>query len=213
MKVITDEAIQRGNELHLKLIAGATTATSEIAVLFLTPLVVQFKRVFQQIGDPHLVESTVIDALVDYFDRPQQFDPLRGSLYAFLYLKAKFDILNALKPTKLDQSLLPLAELVELDDDQTVYGIELAEDMDIEQQVTNELSPVWSRLAEIIPEKTDLELVRLMMSGARETQLFAQVLGIDDLPADEQARQVKQHKDRLKKVIQRHIRIEELSDD
>ena len=213
MRGITDENIQSGNELHLRLLAGAPTATSEIAELFLQPLVDQFKRIFQQVGDPHLVESTVIDAFVDYFERPQQFDPQRGNLYAFLYLKAKSDILNALKPSKLDQSLLSLAELVELDDNQMVYGIELAEDMDIEQQVTNQLSPVWSRLAEIIPGKTDLELVRLMMSGARETQLFAQILGINDLPADEQARQVKQHKDRLKKVIQRHIRRDELSDD
>lgn len=213
MKRITDEDIQLGNELHLHLLAGALIATSEIAEIFLTPLVDQFKQVFQHVGDPHLVETMVIDALVDYFERPQQFDPRRGNLYAYLYIKAKSDILNALKPTKLDQSIIPLAELVELDDDQTVYGVELAEDMDIEQLVTNQLSPVWSRIAGIIPDKTDQQLVHLMMSGARETQLFAQVLGIDNLPADEQARQVKQHKDRLKKVIQRHIRKEELSDD
>lgn len=213
MKGITNEEIQLGNELHLHLETGVPTATSEIAELFLQPLVDQLKRVFQHIGDPHLVESTVIDSLVDYFDRPQQYDSQRGNLYAFLYLKAKSDILNSLKPTKLDQSILPLAELVELDDDQTVYGVEVADDMNIEQQVTNQLSPVWSRLAKIIPEKKDRELVRLMISGARDTRLFAQVLGIDNLPADEQARQVKQHKDRLKKVIQRSIRKEELSDD
>lgn len=213
MNRITDEEIQLGNELHLHLVDGSPTAPSEIAELFLTPLVDQFKRVFQHVGDPHLVESIVIDALVDYFERPQQFDPQRGNLYAFFYLKVKSDILNALKPTKLDQSILPLAELVELDDEQTVYGVELAEDLDIEQHVINQLSPVWLRLAEIIPEEKDREIVYLMISGARETQLFAQVLGIDDLPADEQARQVKKHKDRLKKVIQRHIRKEELSDD
>jgi hypothetical protein len=106
-----------------------------------------------------------------------------------------------------------LAEIVELDNDSSVYSVELIDDMDIEEVVANNLSTVWNRLSTIIPDRTDQEIVKLMMDGIRETDVYAKVMGIQNLPDDERSRIVKQNKDRLKKVIQRHIRTEELKNE
>jgi hypothetical protein len=48
----------------------------------------------------------------------------------------------------------------------------------------------------------------MMMEGIRETELFAATLGISHLSVEEQRTLVKQHKDRLKKTIQRHYKRE-----
>jgi hypothetical protein len=54
-----------------------------------------------------------------------------------------------------------------------------------------------------VTSETDRLFVALMLEGERSTSRFAEVLGIQDLPKEEKARTVKQHKDRLKKVIER----------
>ena len=108
---------------------------------------------------------------------------------------------------------MDLAEIVELEDDSSVYGIELSDDVEIETVVIDKLSPIWTRLFNIIPGKVDQEIVKLMMDGVRETDAFAEVLGIPDLPYEQKFRIVKQNKDRLKKVIQRHIQVTDLKNE
>ena len=207
---VSNENRKMWDELHNRLISGDVIASAEIAELFLPLLIGKLNRVFQNIDDPHLIETAVIDTLMDYLSKPNQYDPNRGNLFSFLILKAKSDLLNFLSPKKIDQVRVDLAEIVELDNDSSVYGVELIDEMDVEELITNNLSPVWTHLSSIIPDRTDQEIVKLMMDGIRETDVYAEVMGIQNLPDDERSRIVKQNKDRLKKVIQRHIRTEEL---
>ncbi len=58
----------------------------------------------------------------------------------------------------------------------------------------------------VVTTTTDRKLVELMMDGVRETSAFAAVLGIVHLSDKDQRKAVKQHKDRLKKAIQRAVR-------
>jgi RNA polymerase sigma-70 factor (ECF subfamily) len=58
-------------------------------------------------------------------------------------------------------------------------------------------------LEEKVKSETDRGLLTLMLQGERSTEQFASVLNIQNLPKKEKARIVKQHKDRLKKVIER----------
>ena len=211
--VVSDENKKTWNELHNRLISGDVIVSAEIAEYFMPFLIGKLKRVFQNIDDPHLTETAVIDALMDYLSKPNQYDPSRGNLFSFLILKAKSDLLNFLSPKKIEQARVDLAEIVELDNDSSVYGVELIDEMDVEELITNNLSSIWNRLSSIIPDRTDQEIVKLMMDGIRETDVYAEVMGIQNLPDDERSRIVKQNKDRLKKVIQRHIRTEELKND
>jgi len=211
--VISDENRKMWNELHNRLISGDVIVSAEIAEYFMPLLIGKLNRPFQNIDDPHLIETAVIDTLVDYLSKPDQYDPSRGNLFSFLILKAKSDLLNFLNPKKIDQARVDMAEIVELDDDSSVYGVELIDEMDIEEVVANNLSTIWNRLSSIIPNRTDQEIVKLMMNGIRATDVYAEVIGIQNLPDDERSRIVKQNKDRLKKVIQRHIRTEELKNE
>ena len=211
--VVSDENKKMWNELNNRLISGDVIVSAEIAEYFMPLLIGKLNRVFQNIDDPHLIETAVIDTLMDYLSKPNQYDPNRGNLFSFLILKAKSDLLNFLSPKKIDQVRVDLAEIVELDNDSSVYGVELIDEMDVEELITNNLSSISNRLSSIIPDRTDQEIVKLMMDGIRETDVYAEVMGIQNLPDDERSRIVKQNKDRLKKVIQRHIRTEELKND
>jgi RNA polymerase sigma-70 factor (ECF subfamily) len=210
---VSNENRKMWDELHNRLISGDVIASAEIAEYFMPLLIGKLNRAFQNIDDPHLIETAVIDTLMDYLSKPNQYDPRRGNLLSFLILKAKSDLLNLLSPKKIDQVQVDLAEIVELDNDSSVYGVELIAEMEVEELITKNLSPIWNRLSSIIPDRTDQEIVKLMMDGIRETNIFAEVMGIQNLPDAEQSRVVKQNKDRLKKVIQRHIRTEELKNE
>lgn len=211
--VISEENKKKWEELHNRLISGDVIVSAELAEFFMPLLIGRLNRGFQNIDDPHLIETSVVDALMDYLTRPNQYDPSRGNLFSYLILKAKSDLLNYLRQNKKDQSFLNLAEIVELDEDSSVYGVELIDDIDIETIVIDKLSPIWNRLLSIIPDGKDQEIVKLMMNGVRETEIYAEVIGIQNLPDEDQFRIVKQNKDRLKKVIFRHIRVEELKNE
>jgi hypothetical protein len=210
---VSKEDIFKWNELHNRLISGDVIVSAEIAEYFMPLAVDRLSKRFKNIDDPHLIETAVIDAIMDYLTSPSQYDPCRGNLFGYLILKAKSDLLNYLGQKKIDHSLMDLAEIVELEDDSSVYGIELTNEMDIETEIIEKSSPLWERLSKLITDKTDQEMVLLIMNGVRDTDTFAEVIGIQKLPNKEKIRIVKQNKDRLKKVIQRHFRVEELKND
>jgi hypothetical protein len=210
---VSEEDRQKWNELHNRLISGDVTVSSEIAEYFMPLLNNRLNNKFHNIDDPHLVQTAINDTLYDYLTRPIQYDPRRSTLFNYLTLKAVSDLKNYLEQGKKDLRLANLVEIVELEGELSVYGVDIADDVDLEGSVINKLSPVWDHLSKVIPDKTDQEIVLMMMYGIRETDLFVKVLGIQNLAKQEQFRLVKQNKDRLKKVIQRHISIEELRDE
>jgi hypothetical protein len=82
----------------------------------------------------------------------------------------------------------------------------------VEEQVAIRQSTVWATIQALLPKPVDCELALLLLEGVRETLEFASVLGITELPASEQEFQVKRHKDRIKKMLQRHINRSELDE-
>ncbi|HEY0005880.1 MAG TPA: hypothetical protein VGB17_13945 [Pyrinomonadaceae bacterium] len=197
---------QLGELLHQRLLSDASlTVTNEIAEKFLVPVAKSLARKFPNITDQHLIDSAAEEALLSYLDRPLQFDPLRASLFTFLCLRAKTYLLNSLGHQKNSQGS---GKVVELDDPETVYELE-AQDESVETILLEQESEteIMRELKRIIADPKDLQVVILMMEGVRETKAFADVLGISDKSAEEQAKLVKQAKDRLKKTLQRKLRL------
>ena len=58
-------------------------------------------------------------------------------------------------------------------------------------------------LLQFLKSDIDRRLLELRLSGERKTSVFADVLAITDLPIAEQRRIVKQHKDRIDKIVRR----------
>jgi hypothetical protein len=202
---------QLGRILHQRLLEDDVTASAEIAETFLPLIAERLRKEYPALHDPHLVETATEDALISYFGRPQQYDPLKGNLHSYLLMSARGDLLNLLKRGKKYADQLRLVGNVELEGSDVEHGVEIQDDFDLEDWVLARNSPVWQRLRDLLPDSTDQRIVALMMEGIRETNAYADVLGILDRPADEQAAIVKRHKDRLKKKLQRGIRRTELN--
>jgi DNA-directed RNA polymerase specialized sigma24 family protein len=198
--------------LHQRVLDGDVTAPAEVAEAFMPLTINRLRRQYHNLHDPHLIDTAVEDALVNYFNRPQQYDPAKSSLASYLYMSARYDLLNLLERDKRYTEHLRLAEYVELDNSKTEHGVEIQDEFNLEALILSLNSPVWQRLSDLLPDPVDQEIVLLMMEGVRKTSVFADVLGISDHSVEEQAAIVKRHKDRLKKKLQRSIQRSELRD-
>ena len=117
-------------------------------------------------------------------------------------MSAKGDLLNALRQA--GPLFVSIESDVELDDDDAEQIVEVADKTSVEGQVLADLSPVWPRLTALFPNQADREIVWLLMDGERDTDEFAAVLGILNLPPEDRFKEVKRAKDRVKVLIKRH---------
>ena len=202
-----------GAALHQRLLDGDVTASAEIAEAYLPLLVAHMQTRYPGVDDPHLPQIAAIDALQNYLHRPEQYDPDKSSLEAYLRMAAHGDLKNALKQRARERRAQGGEQVVELDAPDAEYQVEANTGLSVEEQVEILTSPVWPRLNELFTDPVDQQIVQLMMENVRKTTAFAHVLGITHLSADQQAQEVKRHKDRLKKRIQRHINPEEWDHD
>ena len=201
-----------GLSLHQRLIAGDVTASAELAEFFLPIITDRLVRIFPQLDDVHMVDTAVEDALLNYIERPTQYKPEKLRLESYLVMSAKWDLVNLLDLQKKDY-FISLAEIVELMDVGMEQGIELIDPQDVEEIVSNKLSLTWKNLQSLLPDPVDQRLLQLMMDGVRETDAYAEILGIGDLTIEEQKHIVKRNKDRIKKIITRHINPAELKNE
>jgi hypothetical protein len=201
-----------GLNLHQRLVAGDVTASAELAELFLPIITDRLARIFPQLDDVHMVDTAVEDALLNYIERPTQYNPEKLGLENYLVMSAKWDLVNLLDLQKKD-FLISLAEIVELMDIDMEQGIELIDPQDVDEIVSNRLSITWKNLKSLLPNPVDQRLLQLMMDGVRETIAYAEILGIRDLIIEEQKHIVKRNKDRIKKIIARYINPAELKNE
>jgi hypothetical protein len=206
--------IAEGSSYHERLITGDLTVTAEIAAAYLEPLVHVLSSRFPNLDDPHLIATAVEDALINYFDRPEQFDTEKGlSLFSYLRMAADGDLRNLLDKNKRAKRREIGPGHVELSEPSSEHLIEAIDEFDLETSIDVQNTRVWHMLAKLFKDTTDLELAVLIIEGIRSTSTFATVLGISDLPEPEQRIIVKRHKDRVIKTIKRNIDPSELRND
>jgi hypothetical protein len=195
--------------LHERLVAGDPTASAELAERYLPPLTERLLRARRDVRDPQLVQQAVIDAVFSYIERPQQYHPERGSLESYLLMAARGDLDNALRAERRhslrDVPLDDAAPAVEL--------LHAGRNVSVEEQVLDRLGPdlpsgldrtaALRLVAEEFPDSRDRRLLYLIVEDERRTAVFAQVLGIADLPEAEQRSLVKRHKDRIQVRVKR----------
>jgi hypothetical protein len=192
--------------LHSRLLKGKDTqVTAEIAEIFLPILVNDLYTKFPNFLDPHQLETIAEDSLLRYFAHPEKYDPAKSNLIGYLYMDAYWDVRNLLQQQKKVVALeAPISE-------HEMYAVRDEADPEAilsqkESQQFQFESPLIKRVLTLVSRPRDRQVLELMMEGVRETQAYAQVLGIQSRLPEEQAKIVKQHKDRLKKTIQRKVR-------
>jgi RNA polymerase sigma-70 factor (ECF subfamily) len=195
---------ERQEQQHQRLLLQDPVAFAEICEGVLPHLVSFLGRQFPQY-DAHLREMVAIDCLLAYRQKPDQFDPNKLSLFAYLRMAARRDMLNAIdKQQRRDRRLydiedphvqLQLPEQGSPDEEIDLTGW-LAQRTDYSlQEILEKLSAELSA--------TDKQILLLMLDNVRETQRYAEVMAITHLEESEKRRVVKRAKDRIVKRLQR----------
>lgn len=194
-----------GEHLHRLLLGQVSPViTGRIAEIFLPELLRRLPRIFPTVADQHLLASCAEDALLEYLERPEKFDPARGSLLTYLRLLARSRLLNELGRKNANGR----QEVVAVEGAETVYevagGAEWDESVRLSEQEMEQR--IAAKLLPLVPDPTDRKVLNLMLDGVRETGAYAAILGITEQPVTEQQRIVKQHKDRIRKLVRRKWR-------
>jgi DNA-directed RNA polymerase specialized sigma24 family protein len=168
-----------------RLVADPDTAGA-FAALALPPLEADLARQIRG-ADPHLVTEAADVTVAAFLKNPTRFDPARSPLPAFLRLAARRDLLNLRRAECRHREGRVPWDSVEFD---------LPAGNDPEEGPALADHPALRVAVDGLCE-TDRRVLELMLDRERATAVFAAVLGVEDRPADEQARIVKRAKDRV----------------
>jgi len=178
-------------DLFDRFCAGDRVALSDFIVAVLDPLAAHLRHKFH--ADEHDCNSAATDAVLDLIRNPAIYDPTRRGLIGFLRMSAEGDLINLREKERKHHANRKSSEYVELVGD---GGNTSADDLPSfdDPHLAAEINSF---------DAAERAVFELMRAGERATAAFAAVLGITHLPEDEQAREVKQVKDRIKKRLQR----------
>jgi RNA polymerase sigma-70 factor, ECF subfamily len=208
---LPDELLQ----LHASVLAGDPAAPPRLAVAVLDALVRrvrgQIRRTYSRdrIGDDQ-IESACGLTIARYLKAPHLYDPAKGGLLGWLAMDVVGDVQNeamsaATRREAADSAAVELRSVSRksfLDEAESASVEEVALDgvdrFDLDPDVA---AAVRDAVSEYSPE--DLAVIELIGQGVRETAAYSEVLGISHLAAEAQRREVKRHKDRLTRRLER----------
>jgi RNA polymerase sigma-70 factor (ECF subfamily) len=187
--------------LHLRLITRSPTAPAELFYYITNKnnIISLFQRMYPKIDKEELWDI-VTDAILGIIDEPDKYKPQKGSLLSFIKMDIEGDIKNFLaKRERREKKGKITVELCEITGN-TVERIDSPEDQLIKRETLDQLHRTVNR---IFPDDADREMADLILEGERKTEIFAKILKITDWPIEKQEREVKRHKDRIKKRMKR----------
>jgi RNA polymerase sigma-70 factor (ECF subfamily) len=191
---------------YQRLISGEPDAPADLVELCLDPLIRTLQLRYPVLPDPEWARDIATDSLLSFVQDPSRYIPERGPLWSYLILDASRNLQNLIqKEERRWRRLVPL-ESVDL--------VASGGNSNVEEEVLDRLVPtlfagqydvnqIYEQLRREITDPRDWQVLRLLSEGERRTHAFAEVLGIAHLPADEQRKQVKRVKDRLRIRLKR----------
>jgi RNA polymerase sigma-70 factor (ECF subfamily) len=191
-----DREVLRG--FHKRLLAG-DRSTNDFATLILPFLAAEIGRKFPRL-DEQLVQDGVIDAFLDFCSHPDQFvegDEGR-SLESFLLGAAWRNVANLYESTRRRTARERRAAGRKKEIDVALDPAERSIRQEDEKRNSADLAEILEPLA-----PKDREFLTLQLNGVRKTEAFAKLLGIENLPIEQQRKEVKRHKDRIRGILKR----------
>lgn len=188
-------------EKYQSLLRNHPTAFAELCEHLLPHLIAFLQSQFPH-QEAHDMEMIAIDVLLRFRAEPEKYDPQKLTLAAYLRMAARGDVLNLLDKNRRRQQRL--VDLEDLNQEPEADPIEahFALDEWLEQHTDLSRQQVLAALeAELDPN--DKDILMLMLEGVRETERYAEVMGIAYQDEKAQRRAVKRAKDRLVKQLQR----------
>ena len=182
------------------------TAFAQLSELALPHLIEFLRLEFRQV-EVHLHETAAIDCLLNYHSAPEKYNPEKLTLFAYLRMAARHDLLNAI-----DHHNRQKRPLLDIDEPsvqaQLITEVDLESDpFQLDQWLNNGDTGQQTILRQFEAEldTTDRQLFLLMLNGVRETEPYAEIMELASQPVAEQRREVKRAKDRLTKRLTRFV--------
>jgi RNA polymerase sigma-70 factor (ECF subfamily) len=188
--------------LYRRLLERDPVAPADFAAAFLKPLIAWLQSTNSGV-DPMACAEAADEAIICFLNNVSGYDPQRLGVEAFLRMAAQRDLQNLLRKERRHHHHRHDWNVVE---HASEYGKYLGMDDDpslrlqIEEARQRQAPPdeVWQKLTE-----AERRCWEQMQQGERSHSVFAIILGVTHLPEDEQRREVKRVKDRLKKRQER----------
>jgi hypothetical protein len=185
--------------LHERILIGHPEAVEALIERLLPILTALVQRSFPRASEDLVVDG-VEDALLEYAKAPQKFDRSRGvPLLVFLRLAAVRNVSNLVRGDSRRRALeRKLAEQAQ----PAGWTMPLDQSDSSDDGLTDSIQAVLATSTD--PEEQ--AVVALWLKGERRADPLGRALGIGHLPIDEQRRDLKRLKDRLRNRIKRFLR-------
>lgn len=143
-----------------------------------------------------LADNAVFDVLTSYVEQPDGYDPRRGRLLTYLTQAAKYQARTRLRSEGASaRREKEFGEVVEL------WRTPAKEEMENSVEASRVIEKIVKR--GLITDEKDMAALKLILMGERSTDRLAEALGLGSLPQEEKRREVKRHRDRLMKILER----------
>lgn len=189
-------------DFHQRILArDDPIAFAALAEWLYNPLVQDVRKRAGINADPVLVEEAVGEALLNYHDAPEKYDPSRISLRSYLIMAAYRDFQNAWikenRQTKYQISLF----------DPAFQKSEIAGSQETAEVIEHELrvEELWKFIDELFPDSTERRIVTLILNKVRSPEPYAHALGLSDVSHDDQLRQIRLVKYRITRRLRRRM--------
>ena len=203
---MSNKANNEERQFHNSILDGDDLALSKLFGSYGNSVIKKIKSRYPNVTkkDEALILEAVNEAFFGFFKNPATYDPDKTGLHRFLEVAAERDLINLLSKDKKIPKRKNLPEDVELQE--RFWNSIKKEDDSTDWQIIQQesMEAIETELTKYFQDDLDIELAKLIMVGERKTSVFVKILRIDSLTEGEQEREVKRHKDRIKKVIDRN---------
>ncbi|WP_276348832.1 hypothetical protein [Daejeonella sp. JGW-45] len=204
MKIV--KATPKELALHQAVTDRSDTALLKLYDLYGESIIRKLKSWYSKLAakNDDSIPAAVNEAFLGYYNNPATFNPQISSLERFLEMAAERDLKNDIEREKDQEGKENLPDGVEL---QANFWNSLKKDQTAtDQRIIHKetIAAVDQELGLHFKTDQDLTLAKMVLSRERETGPYAEVLEIGELTTEEQKAEVKKHKDRIKKILERH---------
>jgi len=192
-------------EIHGRILNGDPIAFAELCEQAIKALTATLMKTGLSTDEP-LCQTVVHDLLLAYIEKPGKYDPNKLDLFPYLRMAAKADLKNAI-----DKEVRRNKKIVEFEDPNVEEWLggrnNVQEETELSEWVEAETGLSIHQIVDEFKtqfDQVELEIIELMIiEGVRETKMYAQVLGLSNNSIEEQRKEVKKFKDKVKKKILR----------
>jgi DNA-directed RNA polymerase specialized sigma24 family protein len=178
--------------LHERFLQGEEPLSEELAQSLLPVLHTRLRSTFPS-SDDDTAHDAAVDALVEYFRRPNRFDPARGiPLDRFLYMVARRRLLNRLRNA---------SARIRRESDYAVSSPLIVLQPDL-----SETRETFGLIIAEASNDSERAALRCWLSGGHHTAMAAE-LGLAHLTETAQQLEVKRFKDRIRARLRRRGRL------